>query len=208
MSDGGNHRWPLGAASMFAWIPSPRAKSSILARDPCGPAIEAHTPILNGRPVRKSCSTYTYVALPNDANVLGNVLGGHVMHLVDLCGALAAKRHSRRPVVTAAVDHLSFLYPVHIGQLLILKSSVNRVFHTSMEVGVKVWVEDLRSGDVLHTLSAYLTFVALDDAGEPVAVAPVIPETEDEKRRYEQAGRNRDERLHKQSRRVRTASPS
>jgi acyl-CoA hydrolase len=132
--------------------------------------------------------------------VLGNVLGGHVMHLVDLCGALAAKRHTRRPVVTAAVDHLSFLHPVHIGQLLILKSSVNRVFQTSMEVGVKVWIEDLRSGEILHTLSAYLTFVALDDSGKPVAVPPVIPETEDEKRRYEQAEYHREERLQKRLR--------
>jgi acyl-CoA hydrolase len=121
-------------------------------------------PILKGRPVRESCSEYTYIALPNDANTLGNVLGGRVMHLVDMCGALAACRHSRRPVVTAAVDHMSFLHPAHIGQLLILKSSVNRVFRTSMEVGVKVWVEDPRTGEVLHTSSAYLTFVALDDS--------------------------------------------
>src|SRR5208337_423615 len=160
-------------------------------------AIEAKAPILNGRPVRESCSEYTYIALPNDANMLGNVLGGHILHLVDLCGALAAERHSRRPAVTAAVDHLSFLQPVHIGQFLILKSSVNRVFHTSMEVGVKVWCEDLRSREVRHILSAYLTFVALDDSGKPVAVAPVIPETEDEKRRYERAERHREERLHK-----------
>ena len=160
-------------------------------------AIEAKAPILNGRPVRESCSEYTYIALPNDANTLGNVLGGHILHLVDLCGALAAQRHSRRPAVTAAVDHLSFLQPVHIGQFLILKSSVNRAFHTSMEVGVKVWCEDLRSREVRHILSAYLTFVALDDSGKPVAVAPVIPETEDEKRRYERAERHREERLHK-----------
>jgi len=168
-------------------------------------AIEAEAPTLNGRPVRESCSEYTYIALPNDANTLGNVLGGHILHLVDLCGALAAERHSRRAAVTAAVDHLSFLQPVHIGQFLILKSSVNRAFHTSMEVGVKVWCEDLKSRDVRHIMSAYLTFVALDESGKPVAVVPVIPETQDEKRRYERAERHREERLHKRLSRGRVA---
>src|SRR5918911_2594693 len=112
-----------------------------------------------GRPVRESQSEYSEFALPNDANPLGNLLGGRVMHLVDMCGALAAIRHARCPVVTASVDYMTFLHPVHIGQLLILKSSVNRVFRTSMEVGVKVWVEDLSTGDRRHTSSAYLTFV-------------------------------------------------
>jgi acyl-CoA hydrolase len=166
-----------------------------------------NAPILIGRPVRESCSEYTDIALPNDANTLGNVLGGHVMHLVDMCGGLAAWRHSGRPVVTAAVDHMSFMHPVHIGQLMILKSSVNRVFRTSMEVGVKVWVEDPGSREVLHTSSAYLTFVALDDSGKPVVVAPVIPETDEEKRRYEQAERHRKERLQARLRTVRPASP-
>ena len=85
------------------------------------------------------------------------------MHLVDLAGALAALRHARRPVVTASVDHMNFLHPVKIGQLILLRSSVNRVFRSSMEIGVKVWVEDLQTGAVRHTSSAYLTFVALDD---------------------------------------------
>jgi acyl-CoA hydrolase len=88
---------------------------------------------ITGRPVQESRSVYTYVALPNDANPLGNVLGGRVMHLVDMCGCVAALRHARRPVVTAAVDEMSFLHPVAIGQLLVLRSSVNRVFRTSME---------------------------------------------------------------------------
>jgi len=157
--------------------------------------------ILKGRPVRASRSEYTYVALPNDANQLGNVLGGRVMHLVDMCGALAAARHAHRPVVTAAIDQMSFLHPVHIGQLLILRSSVNRVFQTSMEVGVKVCVEDLATGEALHTSSAYLTFVAIDENGKPVDVAPVIPETPEEVRRYDQAGRHRECRMN-----VRTAT--
>lgn len=140
-------------------------------------------------------SEYSEIALPNDANPLGNLLGGRVMHLVDMAGAMAAIRHARRPVVTASIDYMNFLRPVHIGQLLILRSSVNRVFRTSMEVGVKVSVEDLQTGDVFHTSSAYLTFVALDASGHPVPVLPVIPETEEQKRRYEEAGERRKYRL-------------
>jgi acyl-CoA hydrolase len=150
---------------------------------------------MRGRPVRESRSEYAYVALPNDANPLGNVLGGRVMHLVDMCGGLAALRHARWPVVTAAVDQMSFLHPVPIGQLLVLRSSVNRVFRTSMEVGVKVWVENPKTGEVLHTSSAYLTFVAIDESGRPIATAPVIAESDEEKRRYDQAGRRREYRL-------------
>ncbi len=98
--------------------------------------------------VRESYSEYSELALPNDANGLGNLLGGKVMHLVDLAGAMAAMRHSRQPVVTASVDHMNFLHPVQIGQLVQLYSAVNRVFRTSMEVGVKVFVEDLIRGEV------------------------------------------------------------
>ncbi len=150
---------------------------------------------MQGKPVRESQSEYSELALPNDANSLGNVLGGKVMHLVDLAGALAAIRHARCPVVTASIDHMNFLHPVHIGQLIILRSSVNRVFQTSMEVGVKVWVEDLLKGDLQHTSSAYLTFVAIDAHGKRVPVAPVIPETEEEKRRYAEALERREYRL-------------
>ena len=155
---------------------------------------------LEGRPVRDSVSEYSEIALPNDANPLGNLLGGRVMHLVDLAGAIAASRHARRPVVTASVDYMTFLHPVHIGQLLMLKSQVNRVFRTSMEVGVKVWVEDLRTGERRHTSSAYLTFVALGPNNERVPVPPVIPETDEEKRRFEDAGARREWRLAQRSR--------
>src|SRR5215510_7845273 len=126
-----------------------------------------------GRPVRESISEYSEVALPNDANPLGNLLGGHVMHLVDVAGAIAASRHARNHVVTASVDSMTFLHPVHIGQLLLLKASVNRAFRTSMEVGVKVWVEDLWTGERKHTSSAYLTFVAIGPDGHRVPVPPV-----------------------------------
>jgi acyl-CoA hydrolase len=150
---------------------------------------------MEGKPVRQSKSEYSELALPNDANVLGHVLGGKVMHLVDLAGALAALRHARCPVVTASVDHMSFLHPVRIGQLILLRSSVNRVFRTSMEVGVKVWVEDLRTGDRQHTSSAYLTFVAIDAKGKCLGVPSVIPETSEEMRRYDEALRRRQYRL-------------
>ena len=150
---------------------------------------------LPGKPVRESVSEYFEIALPNDANPLGNLLGGRVMHLVDLCGALAAARHSRQPVVTASVDHMTFLHPVHIGDLVVLRSTVNRVFSTSMEIGVKVWVENLRTGVVRHTSSAYLTFVALNKEGKPTAIPPVIPETEEEVRRFDEAGARRTYRL-------------
>lgn len=145
--------------------------------------------------VRETQSEYSEICLPNDANLLGNMLGGHVMHLVDLCGAIAAMRHARCAVVTASVDQMSFLHPVHVGELVRLKSQVNRVFRTSMEVGVKVWVENLVDGNVRHTSSAYLTFVALDRAGNRVVLAPVIPETEEERRRFDEAAERRAYRL-------------
>ena len=151
--------------------------------------------MMAGKPVRESASEYSELALPNDANSLGNVLGGKVMHLVDLAAAMAALRHARRPVVTAAVDSLHFLHPVHIGELMILRSSVNRVFRTSMEVGVKVETENLMTGKRLHTCSAYLTFVALDESGQATPIPPAIPETEEEKRRFRQAEERRESRL-------------
>src|SRR3984957_569350 len=143
---------------------------------------------MEGRRVSESDSEYSELALPNDANGLGNLLGGKIMHLVDLAGAIAAMKHCRNPVVTASVDHMDFIHPVRIGQLMRLRASVNRAFRTSMEVGVKVWVEDLMTGAEKHVSSAFLTFVSIDAKGGRVAVPPVIPQTEDEKRRYQQAG--------------------
>ena len=117
------------------------------------------------------------------------------MHLVDLAGAMAAMRHARRLVVTLSVDQLLFLHPVRVGELIVLRSSVNRVFRTSMEVGVKVTTEKLMTGERRHTCSAYLTFVALDENQKPTPITPVIPETEEEQRRYRQAGERRQYRL-------------
>jgi acyl-CoA hydrolase len=153
-----------------------------------------------GKPVRDSVSEYAELALPNDVNKLGNIFGGKVMHLVDLAGAMAAIRHARLPVVTASVDSLQFLHPVHSGELILLRSSVNRAFRTSMEVGVKVITENLMTGERLHTCSAYLTFVALDENGRPTPVPCVIPETEEEKRRFREAGERREYRLSRRQR--------
>jgi acyl-CoA hydrolase len=147
------------------------------------------------RTVRESRSEYSEICLPNDANMLGNMLGGHVMHLVDLCGAIAGMRHARSAVVTVAIDQMVFLHPIHIGELVLLKSQVNRVFRTSMEVGVKVLVENLYTGEIRHTSSAYLTFVALDSAGHRLVLPPIYPDTEEDSRRHEEAATRRAHRL-------------
>ncbi|MGP0096061.1 MAG: acyl-CoA thioesterase [Terriglobales bacterium] len=144
------------------------------------------------RPVRDSISEMSEIVLPNDANPLNALLGGRLMHWIDLAGAMAAHRHARAYVVTASIDHLDFLVPVRVGDFVILRSSVNRVFQTSMEVGVKVWVENYRAEKRHHVSSAYLTFVAIDAAGNRIVVPLVVPETEDEKRRYEGAARRRE----------------
>ena len=146
---------------------------------------------LEPRPVRDSQSEMTEIVLPNDANPLGSLLGGRLMHWIDLAGAMAAHRHARAYVVTASMDHVDFLTPVRVGDLVIFKSSVNRAFHSSMEVGVKVVVENYIDTTQKHVASALLTFVAVDREGHRLPVPPVIPETEEEKRRYEDAGRRR-----------------
>lgn len=143
------------------------------------------------RPVRDSQSETAEIVLPNDANPLGALLGGRLMHWIDLAGAMAAHRHSRNYVVTAAIDHMDFWVPVHVGDLVILRSSVNRVFRSSMEVGVKAWVENYILDDCKHVSSAYLTFVAVDAGGRRIQVPAVIPETDDQRRRYDDAGTRR-----------------
>jgi len=157
--------------------------------------------VLLPRPVRDSQSEMAEIVLPNDANPLAALLGGRLMHWIDLAGAMAAHRHSRNYVVTASVDHIDFLVPVRVGDLVILRSSVNRVFHTSMEVGVKVFVENYISDTANHVGSAYLTFVAIDKEGNRLKVAPVIPETDEQRRRYDDAGRRREIRRAERERR-------
>src|SRR5438477_2672461 len=152
---------------------------------------ETHDPLMP-RPVRESISEMNEFVLPNDANMLGALLGGRLMHWIDLAAAMAAHRHSRNYVVTASIDHLDFRVPVHVGDLVILRSSVNRVYRTSMEVGVKVWVENYLLDHCEHVSSAYLTFVAVDAAGRHLPVPAVVPETDEQRRRYEDAGRRRE----------------
>jgi acyl-CoA hydrolase len=135
------------------------------------------------------------VVLPQDANALGTALGGRVMHLVDMVGAIAALRHCRAAVVTASVDHIDFRSPIQVGELIILKSSVNRAFRTSLEVGVKVFSENPLTGKRQHTTSAYLTFVAVDENRQPKVVPAVVCETEEDRRRYREALTRRETRL-------------
>lgn len=149
---------------------------------------------LPGKPARESASEMVEIVLPNDANPLGHLLGGRLMHWIDIAGALAAHRHCRNYVVTASIDHLDFLVPVQVGDLVIFQSSVNRAFHTSMEIGVKVSVENYIAATRQHVSSAYLTFVAVDRHGRKLPVPPLIPETADEKRRFEGALRRREAR--------------
>jgi acyl-CoA hydrolase len=132
---------------------------------------------------------------PLDANNAGQVHGGTVLKLCDEAAGLAAIRHARRPAVTAAVDRVTFLHPVHLGEVLTLRASVNAAWHTSMEVGVRVEAENPLTGEQRHTSSAYLTMVAIDEDGKPVAVAPHEAETADARRREREAQLRRANRL-------------
>jgi acyl-CoA hydrolase len=149
-----------------------------------------------GKPVSASRSEMAEVVLPAQTNPLGKLLGGHVMHLVDIAAAMAAHRHSNSYVVTASVDSIDFRNPVSLGEIVMLKSQVNRVFHTSMEVGVEVYSENVLTGERKHTTSAYVTFVAIDEnTRRPKPVRPLIVETPEEKRRYAEAAERRKARL-------------
>lgn len=148
-----------------------------------------------GKPVSASRTEMTEVVLPNDANPLGFLLGGRILHWIDIAGALAAHRHSNSYVVTASVDYVDFRNPIRVGDFVILKSSVNRVFKSSMEVGVKVYSEHVLTGERKHTSSAYLTFVAVDENRRPKPVPPLILETDDDLRRWRKAAIRRRFRL-------------
>ncbi|HUL16801.1 MAG TPA: acyl-CoA thioesterase [Terriglobales bacterium] len=151
---------------------------------------------LKGKPVSASRSEMAEVVLPAETNPLGKLLGGQVMHLVDMAAAMAACRHSNSYVVTASVDYIDFRNPVNLGEFVILQSQVNRVFHTSMEVGVKVYSENALTGERKHTTTAYVTFVAIDEITKlPKPVAPLIVRTAEEKRRWREAGERRKVRL-------------
>ena len=133
--------------------------------------------------------------MPQDANNMGHVFGGVILGMMDKCAAIAAFRHCRSSVVTASIDRVDFREPIHLGDLVVMKASVNFVGRSSMEVGVRVEAEELLTGRRRHTNSCYLTFVAVDRNGKPIQVADLRPETPDEKRRFEAAQARRRRRL-------------
>jgi acyl-CoA hydrolase len=145
----------------------------------------------------ESATEMVQVVLPNDANPLGFMLGGSVMHLIDIAGAIACHRHTRSLLVTAAVDDLQFLHPIKVGDLIILKSRVTCAFRTSLEVGVDVYSEETLTGQRLLTSRAFLTFVTVSSEGGRVRVPPLLVETEEERREVEQAHARRAARLRK-----------
>jgi acyl-CoA hydrolase len=144
---------------------------------------------------RESMVEMTELVLPNDTNMLGNLLGGKLMHLVDIAGAIAAQRHCNRIVVTAAIDSVEFKHPIKAGEIIILKARVTWVGRTSMEVAVEVFSENYLTGERKFTNKAYLTFVAVDDAGKPVEVCGLLVESDEERDEYEAASSRRCERL-------------
>jgi acyl-CoA hydrolase len=151
---------------------------------------------LKGKPVEASRSEMTEIVLPAQTNPLGKLLGGQVMHLVDMVAAMAAHRHSSSYVVTASVDYIDFRNPINLGEIVTLNSQVNRVFRTSMEVGVEVYSENVMLGEKKHTTTAYVTFVAIDEfTRQPKVVPPLIVKTAEEKKRYREAATRRDVRL-------------
>ena len=149
--------------------------------------------------MKKKTVKNTYVImheliLPNDANLLGNVLGGRVMHLMDMCAAMSAYKHARTAVVTASVDRLDFLAPAKMGEIMILKSAVNYTGKSSMEVGVRIESENPKTGNIYHTSSAYLTFVSLNENGKPQRIDDIKPENDIEIRRFNEGKIRHEER--------------
>ena len=149
----------------------------------------------SGRPVRESQHETSELMMPHHANNLGHVFGGVMLSMMDKTAAVAAFRHCRLNVVTASIDRVDFREPIHVGDLVVMKASVNFVGRTSMEVGVRVEAEELLSGRRRHTNSCYLTFVAVDRNGRPIEVPGVVPETPDEVRRFQAAQQRRELRL-------------
>lgn len=150
---------------------------------------------IKGRAPSESTVEMTNLVLPNDTNQLGNLLGGRLMHWIDIAAALAAMRHSGKVCVTASVDVINFFEPIKLGHVVRVLASVNRAFSSSMEIGVKVFREDPLHGVQVHTSSAYLTFVAIDQYGKPLQVPTINPTTPEDTRRFEEAGLRREQRL-------------
>lgn len=137
----------------------------------------------------------TEIVLPNDTNGLGNMMGGRLLHLMDVAAAISAQRHANRVCVTAAVDSVEFHSPILAGEVVHLESQVNRSFNTSMEIEINVWAENPRAQTRRKCNRAYYTFVAVDADGRPISVPPIHPESKEEQERYEGAARRREFRL-------------
>ncbi|MES2733497.1 MAG: acyl-CoA thioesterase [Bacteroidota bacterium] len=144
---------------------------------------------------RESFTTKTELVLPNDTNTLNNLMGGRMMHWMDIVSAIAAQKHSGRTVVTASVDNVSFAEPIKLGNVVTLQAQVTRAFSSSMEVSIDVWAEDIPGQKKVQTNKAFFTFVAVDQGGKPIDVPVVVPETDAEKELYQSALRRRQLRL-------------
>lgn len=150
---------------------------------------------INEKTVQASVTEMTELVLPNDSNMLGNILGGRVMHLIDLAGAITAARHAGHVAVTASMDSVDFRHPIRVGQVIHLVARLNWVGRTSMEVEVRVDCDDLTTGIRTLTNTAYLTFVAIDPEGKPALVPPLVLTTPEEEERFRQAEARRQARL-------------
>jgi acyl-CoA hydrolase len=146
---------------------------------------------MKSKTASESVAVLTELVLPNDTNVLGNLMGGRLLQWMDIASAIAAKRHCNRVVVTASVNNVSFNRPIHLGDVVTLQAKVSRSFTSSMEVFIDVWLEDRVSGEKLKCNEAIYTFVAVDQVGNPITVPELVPETEEEKKRYAGALRRR-----------------
>ena len=149
----------------------------------------------SGKPPRASMIETTEMVLPNDTNLLGNLLGGRMMHWMDIAGAMAASRHANKVVATVAVDSLDFRHPVRKGELVILKAKLLFTGRTSMEVAVTASAENIKSGAIIVTNKAFFTYVALDDSGKPSPVPALMPETDEERTAFRDAAARREKRL-------------
>lgn len=151
--------------------------------------------MIKPKTVKESIITMIELVLPHYTNQLGKLLGGQLMHWIDICAALSAAKHTQQVCVTASVDKIDFIHSINLGDAVTLTANVNRVFNTSMDIGVKVYSESFREGKRIHSNTAFLTFVSVDNNGKPIKAVEVIPETDEEKKRYEEALQRRENRL-------------
>lgn len=151
--------------------------------------------MIKPKTVKESIITMIELVLPHYTNQLGKLLGGQLMHWIDICAALSASKHTQQVCVTASVDKIDFIHSINSGDAVTLTANVNRVFNTSMDIGVKVYSESFREGKRIHSNTAFLTFVSVDNNGKPIKAVEVIPETDEEKKRYEEALQRRENRL-------------